>query len=166
MPGYGSCEAQEGSFLLDIYVDADACPVKEEVYRVARRYQLKVILVANSWMRTLDAGWLRLVVIESKELNAVDDWIAEHIGAGDIAITGDIPLASRCLENGARAIGLTGRPFTPDNIGEALATRQLLSQLRDQGIMMGGPAPFAKRDRSRFLQALDETVQAIKRGSP
>ncbi len=149
--------------MLDIYVDADACPVKDEIYRVARRYKLKVILAANSWMRTPDAGWLRLVVIESKELNAVDDWIAEHVGADDIAITGDIPLASRCLEKGARAIGLTGRPFTPDNIGEALATRQLLSQLRDQGIMMGGPAPFARRDRSRFLQALDETVQAIRR---
>lgn len=152
--------------MLDIYVDADACPVKEEVYRVARRYQLNVILVANSWLRTPDSGWLRLIVIESKELNAVDDWIAEHIGAADIAITGDIPLASRCLEKGARAIGLMGRPFTPDNIGEALATRQLLSQLRDQGIMMGGPAPFAKKDRSRFLQALDETVQAIKRQRP
>jgi uncharacterized protein YaiI (UPF0178 family) len=150
--------------MLDIYVDADACPVKEEVYRVARRYGLKVILVANSWMRTPDAGWLRLVVIESKELNAVDDWMAENVGEGDIAITGDIPLASRCLENGARAIGLTGRPFTPDNIGEALASRQLLSQLRDQGLMMGGPAPFAKRDRSRFLQALDETIQSLKRG--
>lgn len=149
--------------MLDIYVDADACPVKDEIYRVAKRYGLNVILAANSWMRTPAAPWLRLVVIDSKELNAVDDWIADTIGPDDIAITGDIPLASRCLERGARAIGLTGRPFTPDNIGEALATRQLLSQLRDQGIMMGGPAPFEKRDRSRFLQALDEAVQGIKR---
>lgn len=150
--------------MLDIYIDADACPVKDEVYRVAVRYGLKVILVANSRMRTPNAPWLEFVLVDSRELDAVDDWIAERIGPDDILVSGDIPLASRCLEKGARAIGLTGRPFDRDNIGDSLATRQLLSQLRDQGIMMGGPAPFAKRDRSRFLQALDEAVQAIRRG--
>lgn len=150
--------------MIQIYVDADACPVKDEVYRVAVRYGLKVILVANSRMRTPNAAWLEFVLVDSRELDAVDDWIAEHIGANDILVSGDIPLASRCLEKGARAIGLTGRPFDEGNIGDSLATRQLLSQLRDQGIMMGGPAPFAKRDRSRFLQCLDETIQAIRRG--
>ena len=150
--------------MLDIYIDADACPVKDEVYRVAVRYGLKVILVANSRMRTPNAAWLEFVLVDSRELDAVDDWIAEHIGTDDILISGDIPLASRCLEKGARAIGLTGRLFDEGNIGDSLATRQLLSQLRDQGIMMGGPAPFAKRDRSRFLQCLDETIQAIRRG--
>ena len=149
--------------MLDIYVDADACPVKDEVYRVATRHGLKVILVANSRMRTPQAGWLEFVLVDSRELDAVDDRIAERIGAGDIVVTGDIPLASRCLEKGAKAIGLTGRPFTEDNIGDSLATRQLLAQLRDQGIMMGGPAPFAKRDRSRFLQALEEAIQSIRR---
>lgn len=151
--------------MLDIYIDADACPVKEEVYRVARRYGLNVVLVTNSWMRHPREPWLRFEHVESRELDAVDDWIAEHIGRGDVVITGDIPLASRCLDRGARAIGLTGRPFTPDNIGDSLATRQLLAQLRDQGLVKGGPAPFAPKDRSRFLQALDETINAIRRGA-
>jgi uncharacterized protein YaiI (UPF0178 family) len=148
--------------VLEIYVDADACPVKQEIYRVARRYRLRVILVANSTMRVPEGSWLELVVVD-KDLNSADDWIADRIGKDDIVITGDIPLASRCLEKGAHALGLRGRPFTEDNIGDALASRHLLSYLRDHGTMAGGPPPFSKRDRSQFLQKLDETITAIRR---
>jgi uncharacterized protein YaiI (UPF0178 family) len=148
--------------LLDIYVDADACPVKEEIYRVARRYGLKVFLVANSWMRAPQAGWLEQVVVDGGP-DAADDWIADRVDEDDIVISGDFPLAARCLDRGARVLGLRGREFTPDNIGDALATRQLLQQLRDQGTMLGGPPPFARKDRSLFLQKLDEIIQAIRR---
>ena len=148
--------------MLDVYVDADACPVKEEVYKVAGRYGLSVILVANSYMRYPGTRGVRLVVVE-EGADAADDWIAEHVGEDDIVITGDIPLAARCLDRGARVLGHKGRPFTPENVGESLATRHLLTQLRDQGVMGGGPPPFAKKDRSLFLQKLDETVQAIRR---
>jgi hypothetical protein len=148
--------------LLSIVVDADACPVKQEIYRVAKRYGLKVILVANSWMRTPQEEWLELVIVDG-QFGAADDWIAEHIREDDIVISGDIPLAHRCLAKGARVLGLTGRAFTQENIGEALATRELLSHLRDLGTMTAGPAPFAKKDRSRFLQQLDEMIQAIRR---
>lgn len=147
---------------MDIIIDADACPVKQEVYRVAKRYGLKVILVSNSWMRIPDAGWIELVVVD-KGLNVADEWIVEHVNEDDIVISGDIPLASQCLKKGAFVIGTTGRPFTENNIGSVLATRDLLSDLREQGIMIGGPAPFNKQDRSRFLQCLDETIQTIRR---
>jgi uncharacterized protein YaiI (UPF0178 family) len=148
--------------MLHVYVDADACPVKDEVYKVARRYGLKVTLVANSFMRA-PAG-VELIVVD-KGLDEADDWIAERVERDDIVVTGDIPLAARCLDQGARVLGHKGKPFTPENVGESLATRQLLTQLRDQGIMMGGPPPFAKKDRSLFLQKLDEMVNAIKRDS-
>jgi uncharacterized protein YaiI (UPF0178 family) len=148
--------------MLHIYVDADACPVKDEVYKVARRYGLTVTLVANSYMRS-PGGDVELVVV-GKELDEADDWIVERVEKDDIVITGDIPLAARCLDQGARVLGHKGKPFTPENVGESLATRQLLTQLRDQGIMMGGPPPFAKKDRSQFLQKLDEMVNAIRRG--
>jgi uncharacterized protein YaiI (UPF0178 family) len=147
--------------MLHIYVDADACPVKEEVYKVARRYGLKVTLVANSYMRA-PGGDVELVVV-GQGLDEADDWIVERVEKDDIVITGDIPLAARCLDQGARVLGHKGRPFTPENVGESLATRQLLIQLRDQGVMMGGPPPFAKKDRSLFLQKLDEMVNAIWR---
>ncbi len=148
----------------DIFVDADACPVKEEVYRVARRHSLKVILVANSWMRTpLDAR-IELVVVGGG-LDVADDWIAERVREGDVVVTADIPLASRCLEKGALALAPTGRLFTEEMIGEALATRELLSQLREAGVATGGPPPFAKRDRSRFLQNLEETIRKAKKRS-
>lgn len=147
---------------MDIIIDADACPVKQEVYRVAKRYRLKVILVSNSWMRTPDADWIELVIVD-KGLNVADEWIVEHVNEDDIVISGDIPLASQCLKKGAFVIGTTGRPFTENNIGSVLATRDLLSDLREQGIMIGGPAPFNKQDRSRFLQCLDETIQTIRR---
>ena len=147
---------------MDIIIDADACPVKQEVYRVAKRYRLKVILVSNSWMRIPDADWIELVIVD-KGLNVADEWIVEHVNEDDIVISGDIPLASQCLKKGAFVIGTTGRPFTENNIGSVLATRDLLSDLREQGIMIGGPAPFNKQDRSRFLQCLDETIQTIRR---
>ena len=153
--------AAKSSGLLNIFVDADGCPVKQEVYRVAKRYGLKVTLVSNSRMRAPHEDWLEVVVVDG-QFNAADDWIVEHVSENDIAITGDIPLASRCLEKGAQVLAPTGRVFTRDSIGEALASRELLSHLRDLGTITGGPAPFEKRDRSRFLQRLDETIQAIR----
>ena len=147
----------------EILIDADGCPVKQEVYRVARRYGLKVKVVANSQMHIPGEDWLELVVV-SDRFNAADDWIVENITKNDIVISGDIPLASRCLKKGARVLGPKGHVFTEDSIGDALATRDLMSHLRDIGIMTGGPAPFKKRDRSRFLQSLDGIIQAIRNG--
>ena len=148
--------------MLHIFVDADACPVKQEVYRVARRYRLDVTLVANSWMRIPSERWITLEVVEA-ELDAADDWIVEHVQPHDIVITGDIPLASRCLKKGSSVIGLTGKLFTENNIGDAVAIRNLLSELREAGEITGGPRPMKKRDRSRFLQQLDEVIQSIRR---
>lgn len=148
--------------LTHIYVDADACPVKQEVYRVARRYGLGVTLVANSWMRVPEEPWLALEVV-GEGFDAADDWIVGRVHPDDIVITGDVPLASRCLKGGARVIGPTGRPFTDNNIGQVVATRDLLAGMRGAGEMTGGPPPITKRDRSRFLQQLDEVVQSIRR---
>jgi len=148
--------------MLDIYVDADACPVKREIYKVARRYDLKVILVSNSWMRAPESSWLELIIVE-KGADVVDDWIVDHVGVDDIVISGDIPLASRCIKKGAQVLGHTGRPFTEDNIGNALSVRNLLHDLREQGTMIGGPKPFAKKDRSKFLQVLDEMIVKTRR---
>jgi len=147
--------------LLDIFIDADGCPVKQEVYRVAKRYGLKVTVVSNSRMRTPQKDWLEVVIVDG-QLNAADDWIVEHVSENDIVITGDIPLASRCLEKEARVLGPSGRIFTKESIGGALASRGLLAHLRDLGTLIGGPASFGKRDRSRFLQRLDETIQALR----
>jgi uncharacterized protein YaiI (UPF0178 family) len=147
--------------LLKIFIDADACPVKQETYRVAKRYGLQVTLVANSWMQTPHGELVELVVVGGK-FDEADDWIVEQIGEDDIAITADIPLAGRCLEKGAQVLGPKGRPFTEESIGDALATRELMSQLRDMGAVSGGPAPFAKQDRSNFLQGLDKAIQAIR----
>ena len=151
--------------MLHIYVDADACPVKQEVYRVADRYELSVTLVAGSWMRIPEGVNITLKVVE-QGLDAADDWIVEHLEANDIVITADVPLASRCVGRGAYVLGPTGRPFTDDNIGHALATRDLLSELRELGEITGGPPPFDKRDRSRFLQGLDKAVNEIRRQQP
>ena len=151
--------------MLHIYVDADACPVKQEVYRVAKRCGLDVTLVANSWMRVPDERWLDLEVV-GEGFDAADDWIVEHVQPGDIVVTADIPLASRCIKEGAHVIGTTGKPFTENNIGSALATRDLLSELRGAGEITGGPPPLEKRDRSRFLQTLDEVIQSIRRKRP
>jgi uncharacterized protein len=147
---------------MPIYLDADACPVKEEVYRVARRYEIRVYVVANSPLRVPQDALIELVVVKGG-FDAADDWIAERIGVGDIAVTADIPLADRCLRRGARVLGPKGLEFTEDDIGNALATRALLDMLRQSGEFGGGPAPFAKADRSRFLAKLDETIHAIRR---
>jgi uncharacterized protein YaiI (UPF0178 family) len=149
--------------LLDIYIDADACPVKEETYRVARRYGLKVFVVSNAPMRVPGADWLEAVVLPG-EFGAVDDWIADRAKDGDIVITADIPLADRCLRSGAHVLGPKGYPFTEDSIGEALATRALTEELRQMGAVAGGPSALTKADRSRFLSRLDETVHAVRRG--
>lgn len=137
-----------------IFIDGDGCPVKQEVYRVALRYGVRVALVANAWMRMPEEDGFEMVVVEG-DFDAADDWIVEHVSASDIVITGDIPLADRCLKLDARVLGLRGREFTKDSIGEAMASRELLSELRDLGIVSGGAKPFDKRDRSLFLQRLD-----------
>ena len=151
--------------MLHIIVDADACPVKKEIYRVADRYQLNVTLVANAWMRVPNERWITLEVVGDR-FDAADDWIAENVQAHDIVVTADIPLASRCLEKGARVLGPTGKPFTEDNIGSAVATRELLAGLRAAGEITGGPPPMQKNDRSRFLQQLDNVIQSIRRAHP
>ncbi len=148
--------------MLHIFVDADACPVKQEIFKVAKRYGLKVTLVSNSWMRIPASSWLDLVVVD-KGADVADDWIVENVGTDDIVISGDIPLASRCIKKGAQVLGNTGRPFTEGNIGNALSLRNLLTDLREQGMVTGGPKPFAKKDRSRFLQALDEMIVKVRR---
>ncbi len=151
--------------MLHIFVDADACPVKREVYRVASRCNLNVTLVANSWMRIPNEPWIALEVVEGG-FDAADDWIVEHVQPHDIVVTADILLANRSLKKDARVIGTTGKPFTDSNIGEAVATRDLLAVLRDTGKVTGGPPPLKKRDRSRFLQQLDIVIQTIRRKHP
>jgi uncharacterized protein YaiI (UPF0178 family) len=145
-----------------IYVDADACPVKDEVVRVAERHGLPVLMVSNSWMRLPNSECLtRIVVADGPD--AADDWIAERLGAGDIAITADILLAARCLAAGARVIGPNGKPFDAQSIGMAVAMRDLMGHLRETGDVRGFNAPFTRQDRSRFLQALEQAVQEIVR---
>lgn len=149
--------------MLEIYVDADACPVKAEILRVAERHGLTVHLVSNQWHRGADHPLVRRVLV-AEGADAADDWIAAHIGPQDIAVTADIPLARRCLDKQARAIAPNGKPFTDASIGMALAMRDLSAHLRETGDRTGGPPPFARKDRSRFLSALEEAVQAIRRG--
>jgi len=148
--------------MLHIFIDADACPVKNEVYRVASRYKLDVTLVANSWMRVPDESSIVLEVVGG-DFDEADDWIVQHVQPHDIVITSDILLASRCLKEGACAIGATGKSFTDDNIGDAVASRSLMAGLRESGEITGGPAPMKKTDRSRFLQELDKVIQSIRR---
>ena len=150
--------------MLTIYIDADACPVKDEVYRVARRYAMPDKVVANAPLRVPADGPVELVVCPG--FGAADDWIAEQAGPGDVVITADIPLAARCLEKGARALGPKGHPFTDNDIGSALAMRELMDELRQGGAVTGGPAPMTAKDRSRFLSKLDETVNAVRRAHP
>jgi uncharacterized protein YaiI (UPF0178 family) len=145
-----------------IYVDADACPVKAEIYRVAERYGLKVYVVSNSYMNVPRDPRIERVVV-SDSFDAADNWIAERAGPGDIVVTADIPLADRSLKAGASVIGNTGVPFTSASIGMAMANRELLSNLRAMGEVTGGPKPMIQRDRSRFLSALDETIQKVRR---
>ncbi len=148
--------------LPEIFVDADACPVKDEVLRVAARHSLTVHMVGNSGMRRATGPNVNHVVVP-QELDAADDWIAGRIRDGDIAVTADIPLAARCLEKGAAALGPAGKPFTPDNIGMALSMRALKSELRETGAIRDGGPAFTRQDRSRFLQALEQAVQIAKR---
>lgn len=147
--------------MLDIFVDADACPVKDAVYRVAERCKLTVTLVSNCRMRTPLHSWLKLVVVEN-DFDAADNWIVEHVETDDIVITADIPLADRCIKKGALVVGSTGREFTEENIGGAVAARNLMAELRESGTITGGPAPFQKKDRSRFLQVLDQMIQRVR----
>ena len=145
-----------------IYVDADACPVKAEIYRVAERYKLKVHVVSNSYLNVPRDPRIELVVV-SDSFDAADNWIAERVGPDDIVVTADIPLADRSIKAGASVIGNTGVAFTSASIGMAMANRELLSNLRAMGEITGGPKPMAQRDRSRFLSALDEVIQKIRR---
>ncbi len=148
-----------------IYIDADACPVKDEVYRVAERYGLPVFVVCNSWIRAPVGPRVTLVVVDAGP-DIADDWIAERAGLGDVVITADIPLAQRALDARAQALHPAGRPFTADNIGGALASRSIGEHLRSMGEITGGPRPFAPADRSRFLQALDTAVVKARRAAP
>ncbi|MGI8526342.1 MAG: YaiI/YqxD family protein [Pseudolabrys sp.] len=145
-----------------IFVDADACPVKPEIYRVAERYGLKVYVVANAFMAVPDHDLIERVTV-SEGQDAADDWIAQHAGASDIVVTADIPLAGRCIRNSATVIGPTGKPFTDDSIGMAIATRNLLTDLRSAGATTRGPPPLTRQDISRFLSALDLAVVRLTR---
>lgn len=147
-----------------ILVDADACPVKEEVYKVAWRHEVPVRIVSNAFLRVPAHPLIERVVV-SDAFDAADDWIAGAAGPGAVVVTGDILLADRCLKAGAAVIAPNGKAFTPASIGAAIATRAIMADLRAgaDGIM-GGPAPFAKADRSRFLSALDEALVRAKRG--
>ena len=148
-----------------VYVDADACPVKDEVYKVAQRHGLEVTLVSNRWFRIPDWPWLRMELVRNTtDLDAVDDWIAEQVGPDDVVITEDILLAQRCIERGGRVLTPRGREYSPTNIGEAVATRELMADLREAGQDVGGPAPFDKKDRSAFLQEFEELLRRIARG--
>ena len=144
--------------MLEIFVDADACPVKDEVYDVASRHGIYVFIVANARMRVPEGAGVEMVLVKDGP-DAADDWIAEHIRPADVAVTADIPLAARCLEAGARVLGTHGQPFTEDSIGAALATRDLKAELRESGLVGGGPPPLSQRDRSRFAASLDRLVQ-------
>jgi uncharacterized protein len=154
---------------ITIYIDADACPVKQEIYRVAERHalkgvDLKVFVVSNSPIAVpRDMGDLIERVVVGAGMDEADYWIAERARAGDIVITADVPLASRCVKAGAEVIAPSGKPFTEASIGMALATRNLMDSLRSAGEITGGPKPFAPRDRSSFLAALDQAIVRLKR---
>jgi uncharacterized protein YaiI (UPF0178 family) len=144
--------------LIEIFVDGDGCPVKDETYVVATRYGVPVALVANSPIYVPEGFGVEMIVVAAGP-DVADDWIAEHVQAGDVVVTADLPLAARCLAAGARVLGTNGREFERESIGDLLATRDLKSQLREVGVMSGGPPPISGRDRSRFQSKLDELVQ-------
>ncbi len=148
-----------------LFIDADACPVKDEVYRVAERYGLSVFVVSNGWINTRRAPWIEQVVVDAGP-DIADDWIAERAVTGDIVITSDIPLADRCLKAGAQALKPNGQSFTPDLIGSALAGRLVGEHMRSMGLPTSGPPPFGPKDRSAFLQALDTAVVRARRSLP
>lgn len=145
-----------------VYVDADACPVKDEIYKVAQRYGLAVKVVANAFIPVPAASWIERIVVEAGP-DVADDWIAERAAAGDVVVTADIPLAARCLKSRAEVLAPNGRRFTEDSIGSALASRSIGEHLRSIGETTRGPAPFAAADRSRFLQSLDEAVHRARK---
>ncbi len=145
-----------------IYIDADGCPVKDEVYKVAERYQLSVVLVANKPLNLPLNPLLKMVVVRG-DFDAADDWIVENIQANDVVITGDILLAERCLKKSAKVLGHKGIEFTEDNIGSAVANRELMQNLRHMNEVRGGPAPMDKKSRSHFLGTLDQILQALKK---
>jgi uncharacterized protein len=147
---------------ITIYIDADACPVKDEVYRVAGRHGLKTYVVSNSYIAVPREPAIERVVVAAG-MDAADDWIAERVARGDVVVTADVPLASRCIKAGADVIAPNGRPFTEDSIGMTLATRNLMADLRSAGAVTGGPRPFGPRDRSSFLSALDQAIVRLKR---
>jgi uncharacterized protein YaiI (UPF0178 family) len=150
--------------LTEIFVDGDACPVREEIYRVATRLRLNVFVVSNGSRPIRPPGMKNVnMVLVGDSADAADDWIAEHIGAADVCVTSDIPLASRCLRKGARVVSPTGKQWTEANIGNALAGREIAQHLRELGTTARGPTPLTKRDRSRFLSALDTALQAALR---
>jgi uncharacterized protein YaiI (UPF0178 family) len=151
--------------VLQIYIDADACPVKGEILRVAGRHGLKTYLVSDGGVRPSADPLVELVVV-APGMDAADNWIAAHIAAGDIVITADTPLAARCIAKGAHVLRFNGRPFDAQSIGAALATRDLMAHLRETGEITGGPPPFAKQDRSRFLDAFEAMIQKAKRTKP
>ena len=151
--------------MLNIYIDADACPVKKEVYRVAARFKLKTTVVSNTFIRVPDSQLIMSVIVDDSP-DAADDWIVENLVQDDIVITTDIPLASRSIKKGAGVINPSGRLFTEENIGQIVATRNLMTDLRETGEITGGPPPFTKKDRSRFLQKLDELIHTILRKYP
>ncbi|MAF49152.1 MAG: YaiI/YqxD family protein [Rhodospirillales bacterium] len=148
--------------MVEIYIDADGCPVRDETLRVAARHGLKTYMVSDGGIRPGQAPRVELVIV-AEGADAADDWIAAHIQSADICVTGDIPLAARCLERGAMALRPNGEPFTENGIGMALANRELMRDLRERGEITGGPRPFGKSDRSRFLSRLETTVRAAKR---
>ena len=147
---------------LRILVDADACPVKDEIYKVAWRHEVAVAIVSNSWLRVPDHSAIERIVV-SDGFDAADDWIAEAAGSETIVVTADILLADRCLKVGASVLAPTGKPFTANSIGAAIATRAIMADLRAGGDQLGGPAPFSKADRSAFLQSLDTAIVRLKR---
>lgn len=148
-----------------LYIDADACPVKEEVFRVARRYGLKVFVVSNNRINIPREALIEQVVVDAGP-DVADDWIAERAGVGDVVITQDIPLADRCLKSGAQALKSNGTPFSHDSIGSALAGRMVGEHLRSMGVATSGPPPFSNADRSKFLQALDTAVVKAGKAAP
>jgi uncharacterized protein YaiI (UPF0178 family) len=150
--------------IFTIFIDADGCPVKDEVYKVADRYQLPVSVVANKYLSTPESSRVKMV-IAPHDFDGVDDWIVANAARGDVVITADILLAERCVKLGARVLGPKGIEFTEDSIGSAVATRELMQNLRHMGERAGGPAPMEKKDRSRFLGKLDEIIQSLRRSS-
>ena len=162
MRGTGATACKPMSAPITIYLDADACPVKDETFRVAARYGLHVYVVSNSFMNLPREPWIERVIV-SDGFDAADDWIAERAGPGAVVVTADVPLASRCVKAGAAVLAPNGKAFTDSSVGMALATRNLMQDLREAGAITGGPKPFSKQDRSAFLGALDRAIVRLQR---